>query len=424
MFQMDGVVSTPARNTESWTDEDSDGKSLWFRRDGLTAVIEVRLMARTKNPPVSLILPLDNCFEVRILRVDNAAGCVFVRPVEEENLFHELQAQLASWSPKWAVPIDIEFLNEGTIFMICSGSFLCAFCIDESDRLKNAWDIILRLKLMVRLEKIYLASDGDEVFRGALIGQPLDKSLLYGIDIGQTRFVDKENICGLPAQLQPIPPLCFCGLLPTGATSEEVIELSMLDIESTYLCKIYKMLPPFFMDHPTSTMPPVLFIQLYKLTGEKNKYVEVVFSERHNMVAAAIEQLFAEHMAFHNSLMAPEICGQQFEEETANAFQEPSQSLNDVQANGDGSSVELKDFQFKQFSAVVPCQVKAIVTERIRYDMYWMRDLEILSNVFESMVNPVEPLANNSYKGEVSCIVRLARPFRSKHVLDRFCVYR
>ncbi|CAG9536058.1 unnamed protein product [Cercopithifilaria johnstoni] len=56
-------------------------KSMWLRRDGFS----VRLMARTKEPPVNLVLSLDSCFNVRILRIDYTNGFVFVYPLAEDD---------------------------------------------------------------------------------------------------------------------------------------------------------------------------------------------------------------------------------------------------------------------------------------------------------------------------------------------------
>lgn len=48
-------------------------------------------MAKTKEPPVSLLLPLDSCFDVRILRIDRERGFVFLRPLTEDNHYEDLQ---------------------------------------------------------------------------------------------------------------------------------------------------------------------------------------------------------------------------------------------------------------------------------------------------------------------------------------------
>lgn len=70
-------------------------------------------MARTKEPPVSLLLPLDSCFDVRILRIDYVHGFVFVRPLAEDDHHEELQQKLMKHSS--AEHARAGNLNEGRI---------------------------------------------------------------------------------------------------------------------------------------------------------------------------------------------------------------------------------------------------------------------------------------------------------------------
>lgn len=70
-------------------------------------------MAKTKDPPVSLFLPLDSCFDVRILRIDYTNGFVFVRPLAEDDRYQELQQKLTKHSS--AEHVRAENLNEGII---------------------------------------------------------------------------------------------------------------------------------------------------------------------------------------------------------------------------------------------------------------------------------------------------------------------
>lgn len=73
-------------------------------------------MARTKEPPVCLVLPLDSCFDIRILRVDHARGFVFVRPLAEDEQHEELQQKLLKHSS--VEHFTAENLNEGIVKLI------------------------------------------------------------------------------------------------------------------------------------------------------------------------------------------------------------------------------------------------------------------------------------------------------------------
>uniref|UniRef100_A0A915Q7Z6 Tudor domain-containing protein n=1 Tax=Setaria digitata TaxID=48799 RepID=A0A915Q7Z6_9BILA len=329
-------IQTTQRATENWiADNEVRTKSLWLRRDGFS----VRLMAKTKEPPVSLLLPLDSCFDVRILRIDYAHGFVFVRPLVEDDHYKQLQQKLIKHA--LGEHVRATNLNEDTI---------------------------------------YLASNSEGIFRGALVGQPSAINLLYGIDVGETKLMNARNVYQLPTDLQSFPPLCFCGLLPNCTTNFEYEDISLIKMNSICLCKIYKVLPPHFSDYPTMMYPPIVFIQLFKFTGNRNKYVEVIFR----------------------------------------GF---------VKKSGIGVCNGLESFTFKPYSVKLPCQVKAIVTAKIRRNVYWMRDADILSILAENMVDPgkyskysLVDLAG--WHEKMCCLVRLARPFRGDSPYGRFSVYR
>lgn len=54
-----------------------------------------------------------------------------------------------------------------------------------------------------------------------------------------------------------------------------------------------------------------------------------------------------------------------------------------LKVNTSASCIHLDGFKFKQFNVDLPHKIEATVTERIKYDVYWMRDEAILSKVFE-----------------------------------------
>ncbi|VIO96000.1 Tudor domain containing protein [Brugia malayi] len=228
-------VHTTERVIRNWIDENEECmKSLWLRRDGFS----VRLMARTKEPPVSLLLPLDSCFDVRILRID-----------------------YAHLSAHWRKMIQ---------------------CI---------W---------------HPTSNNDGIFRGILIGQPSTINLFYGVDVGEMKFVYGQGIFQLPADLQSIPPLCFCGILPSCTTSPGYVNLSSINENNIYLCRIYKILPPHFSGYFTVMYPPVVFLQLYKFISYHNKYDEVIFKRKSRTIVSNNEYLGCQYAVPNANLVMRE----------------------------------------------------------------------------------------------------------------------
>ncbi|EJW75555.1 hypothetical protein WUBG_13536 [Wuchereria bancrofti] len=67
-----------------------DGRALWLRHDGSS----INLMASTCFIPAGLALPVGDCFEVRILRVDRAAKCLYVKPLYSDDQY-ELSVSLS-----------------------------------------------------------------------------------------------------------------------------------------------------------------------------------------------------------------------------------------------------------------------------------------------------------------------------------------
>uniref|UniRef100_A0A0R3RW61 Tudor domain-containing protein n=1 Tax=Elaeophora elaphi TaxID=1147741 RepID=A0A0R3RW61_9BILA len=351
-------------------------KSLWLRRDGFS----VRLMARTKEPPVSLLLPLDSCFDVRILRIDYTDGLVFVRPVAEDEQYGKLQQKLMEHSS--AEQVRAEHLTEDTI---------------------------------------YLASNNG-VFRGTLVGHPSTMSLFYSIDAGEMTFLNAQSICQLPSDLQSIPPLCFCGLLlPDCATSLDHVDLSSINEGSICLCKIYKVPPPNFSDYPM-IYPPVVFIQLYKFTDNNNKYVEIIFKPKSEVTSSNNEYLSESSIMKRRN-------GQSIEK-AINLFQRSSHSDDQfIKADDNVMCNKMRCFTFKPYNIKLPSQVRAIVTEKIRHNLYWMRDADILAILSENLVDPVKHSKYKSinlvdWHNEICCLIRPTRPFRECNSYHQFSVYR
>lgn len=65
---------------------------------------------------------------------------------------------------------------------------------------------------------------------------------MYGIDFGETDYVDVNDIYKLPPDLENVPPLCFRAVLPSWNTTPDFEEFSSFDKNCVYLCRIGKIL--------------------------------------------------------------------------------------------------------------------------------------------------------------------------------------
>lgn len=149
-------------------------------------------------------------------------------------------------------------------------------------------------------------SNNDGIFRGILIGQPSTINLFYGVDVGEMKFVYGQGIFQLPADLQSIPPLCFCGILPSCTTSPGYVNLSSINENNIYLCRIYKILPPHFSGYFTVMYPPVVFLQLYKFISYHNKYDEVIFKRKSRTIVSNNEYLGCQYAVPNANLVMRE----------------------------------------------------------------------------------------------------------------------
>ncbi|KAM3720697.1 Tudor domain-containing protein [Dirofilaria immitis] len=395
-------VQATQRTTQNWIAEnDACMRSLWLRRNGFS----VCLVAKTKEPPVSLLLPLDSCFDVRILRIDYTHGFIFARPLAEDDHYRELQQKLIKHSS--TKHVRAENLNEDTIYLASNNGH------------------VFRGTLIVRFPCMN-SSSSPSFFKEVKFSIFLLQ--LYGIDIGDMKFINAQSICKLPADLQSIPPLCFCGFLPSCTTSFEYEDLSLINENSICLCKIYKVLPPHFSDYPTVMYPPVVFIQLYKFTGVHNKYVEVIFRRKSRTIINNTEYFGSQCAASRESLIRKRRNDRNIEK--INVFQRTLQSYDQfVKSEDNVACSEVEYFTFKPYSIKLPSQIRAIVTAKIRQNIYWMRDVDILSILFENLVDPgkhskYKALNQVGWHDEISCLVRLKKPFRKYKSYDRFSVYR
>ncbi|VDN01819.1 unnamed protein product [Thelazia callipaeda] len=336
------------------------------------------MMARTKQPPVSLLMPLDSCFEVRILCIDYNNGFILIRPLTVDDKYVKLRQKLQQQSKMEHCRAN--YIEEDGIYLV--------------------------------------PNDHGLMFRGVLVGQPSENNLFYGIDDGERKVVKAEDTFQLPDELQSFPPSSFCGILPWYTSSSQYEELSSVNTNIICLCKINKVLPGHFMDYPTAMYPPVLFIQLYRLTAD-NYYIEIISKQKPNSIIHCAEYLWPRIAVFNSSWMG------KIDQHIMSNFRRISLSDHEIVQ----TRIASDNFLFKPYNISLPCQVKAIITRRVRKNIYWMRDANILKILYENLIDPYEHAKYSivdiiKYGVEFSCLVRLTRPFRDSSLFDRYYVYR
>ncbi|MCP9260375.1 hypothetical protein DINM_003733 [Dirofilaria immitis] len=367
------------RTTQNWIAEnDACMRSLWLRRNGFS----VCLVAKTKEPPVSLLLPLDSCFDVRILRIDYTHGFIFARPLAEDDHYRELQQKLIKHSS--TKHVRAENLNEGI----------------SDHHIQYIWHPTMVMYFVELLS-------------------------LYGIDIGDMKFINAQSICKLPADLQSIPPLCFCGFLPSCTTSFEYEDLSLINENSICLCKICKQSSSTTLfGLPNCDVPRLCSSSCTNLLV----FFELTLYQKSRTIINNTEYFGSQCAASRESLIRKRRNDRNIEK--INVFQRTLQSYDQfVKSEDNVACSEVEYFTFKPYSIKLPSQIRAIVTAKIRQNIYWMRDVDILSILFENLVDPgkhskYKALNQVGWHDEISCLVRLKKPFRKYKSYDRFSVYR
>ncbi|VDN95550.1 unnamed protein product [Brugia pahangi] len=256
---------------------------------------------------------------------------------------------------------------------------------------------------------MYLASNNNGIFCEILIGQPSTINLVSFklsestcedyelVDVGEMKFVDRQGIFSSLPIFSQFRHFAFAVYYPVA--QQALVNLSSTNENNICLCKIYKILPPHFSGYFTAMYPPVVFLQLYKFISYHNKYDEVIFKrifvksvclcQKSRTIASNNEYLGCQY-AVPNTNLVMRKNGQSIKKKTS-AFQR---------------SYKLYD-------------VKAIVTAKIRRNVYWMRDADILSILYENLVDPgkhskYKSVNSMNMHNEMCCMMWLARPFR-KH---------
>ncbi|MCP9256801.1 hypothetical protein DINM_000022 [Dirofilaria immitis] len=152
-----------------------DGRALWVRHDGSS----INLMASTYFIPAIMVLPVDDCFEVRVLRIDRKAKRIYVRPLRNDNQYDQLNAILSAAATDDSVDS-------------------CYHAVPQSLNMSTVY--------MARTEKGYR--------RVVLLKKEKKANYpMYGIDHGEVYDISANDICELLPSLRDIPPLCLCIIL-------------------------------------------------------------------------------------------------------------------------------------------------------------------------------------------------------------------
>ncbi|CAG9532941.1 unnamed protein product [Cercopithifilaria johnstoni] len=209
-----------------------DGRALWLRHDGSS----INLMASTYFIPAGLVLPVDDCFEVRILRIDPVTKCLYVRPLCIDNQYGELSAAVADYTKDSCRLVVSEPLSMSTVYMI---------------RTKRGY---LRAVLLKR-EKTMTYS-------------------MYGIDIGEVYNISANDICELLPSLHHVPPLCLRIILESRCNAKKCEEFAFLKEGAICIIKICNEFPSDYPKRAKEMYPPAIVSQIYE-KNEDGKYVEV-----------------------------------------------------------------------------------------------------------------------------------------------------
>ncbi|MCP9257045.1 hypothetical protein DINM_000270, partial [Dirofilaria immitis] len=171
-----------------------DGRALWVRHDGSS----INLMASTYFIPAIMVLPVDDCFEVRVLRIDRKAKRIYVRPLRNDNQYDQLNAILSAAATDYSVDS-------------------CYHAVPQSLNMSTVY--------MARTEKGYR--------RVVLLKKEKKANYpMYGIDHGEVYDISANDICELLPSLRDIPPLCLCIILESCCNTSKCEEFSLLEKEA------------------------------------------------------------------------------------------------------------------------------------------------------------------------------------------------
>ncbi|KAK6109349.1 hypothetical protein QQG55_35645 [Brugia pahangi] len=369
-----------------------DGRALWLRHDGSS----INLMASTCFIPAGLALPVGDCFEVRILRVDRATKCLYVKPLCSDDQY-ELSVNLSS------AAVD-----------------------DTEDSLRPAVSQPLSMSTvyLVRTEKGYQ--------RAVLLKR--DKTMtfsMYGIDLGEVFDISANDICELLPSLRGIPPLCLRVILESCCNTSKCEEFEFLEEGAICIIKICNEFPSNYPQRAKEMYPPAIMSQIYK-KNEDGKFVEITCTEKiiEKIPEAPLTSVTDEvqHVGSdvtHASVITNSVASRKAFFQTCNININggnnsgmPRRRCRALVVKSASVPAITRDptlpFMFQKFSVSLPARLTARVTERTDYDTYLMRNPEVIDDLTRRMVTATTPLTSRVCLDRgICCIARLIRPARS-----------
>ncbi|VDM07233.1 unnamed protein product [Wuchereria bancrofti] len=372
-----------------------DGRALWLRHDGSS----INLMASTCFIPAGLALPVGDCFEVRILRVDRAAKCLYVKPLYSDDQY-ELSVSLSG------AAVD-----------------------DTEDSLRPAVSQPLSMSTvyMVRTEKGYQ--------RAVLLKREKTMTFsMYGIDLGEMYNVSANDICELLPSLCDVPPLCLCVILESCCNTSKCEEFEFLEEGAICIIKICNEFPSNYPQRAKEMYPPAIMSQIYK-KNEDGKFVEITCTEKIiEKIPEAPLTSITDEVQFsgtvgsnvtHASVITDSVASRKAFFQTCNINISggnnsgmPRRRCRALVVKSASVPAITRDpalpFMFQKFSVSLPARLTARVTERTDYDTYLMRNPEVIDDLTRRMVTVTTPLTSRLCLDRgICCIARLIRPARS-----------
>ncbi|VDM26125.1 unnamed protein product [Toxocara canis] len=174
-------------------------------------------------------LPVGEPLEVRVVRVDHEAQCVFVRPINRQPHYERLKVNLRHVVAKES---SVE---------------LCADAIRENT--------------------IYAAMVQDENFRVILIGKkPGDSSFkMFAIDVGETLQVDASQLrSDLPKSVRSPAPMCIRVNPKLGASQNDIDFFVSLQTGMTCMIEIDDLFLADFPQLMKELYPPEVTARVFK----------------------------------------------------------------------------------------------------------------------------------------------------------------
>ncbi|VDD95665.1 unnamed protein product [Enterobius vermicularis] len=210
----------------------AEGKDLWLLHDGVL----LYLMASANLVPAKLTLALQNCFDAKILRVDEINKRLFLRPLDLENEFKTLSNRLENCEL-----IAFYAIDTGEEFFLGKDRFL-------NDELEQGSP----LRLSRRVKKLY---------------PPFIVSHLYVKDDNFSKFI--EVFCSVRKVLSDIRPISFSKADYSG---KEVLKM----VESTIVFQHFKRPDKPLMIDSTCLKSAACIVRVKRL---KNGHFQAVIAE-------------------------------------------------------------------------------------------------------------------------------------------------